>query len=77
MPITREETMDTDNTTEDAGRKLKIQTRLSVLTIAVGFVLMIRQMYADSEPGAIPLLLIVLGIGWYLITRSRIRSHRM
>lgn len=49
----------------------------SVLTIVIGVVLMLRQMYFDSEPGAIPLLLIVFGIGWYFITRARIRSrHR-
>lgn len=67
--------MNMDNTTEDASKKRKVHTVLSALTIVVGFVLMIRQMYADSEPGAIPLLLIVLGIGWYFITRARIRTH--
>ena len=46
-----------------------------LLTIVIGVVLMLRQMYFDSEPGAIPLLLIVFGIGWYFITRARIRSR--
>ena len=71
------------NTEYDGGRggsrdimkKLNMHTRISVIIIAIGLVLMMRQMYADSEPGAIPLLLVVLGIGWYFITRARIRSH--
>lgn len=48
---------------------------LSVLTIAMGFVLMMVKIYADSEPGAIPILLVVLGMGWYFITRLRTQSH--
>lgn len=59
----------------DNSKKLKMQTLLSVLTIVVGFVLMVLKMYADSEPGAIPLLLIVVGAGWYFITQSQIRSQ--
>ena len=55
--------------------KLKVHKILSVLTIASGFVLMLGKIYADSEPGAIPILLVVLGIGWYFITRVRNRSH--
>lgn len=57
-------------------KKLKMHARISAITIAIGLALMARQMYADSEPGAIPLLLVVLGIGWYSVTRIRMRSHR-
>ena len=55
--------------------KLKVHALLSVLAIAIGLVLMMYKIYADSEPGLIPILLVVLGIGWYFITRARIRSH--
>jgi hypothetical protein len=55
--------------------KPKVFRTLSVLTVAVGLVLMIGKIYADSEPGAIPLLLIVLGAGGYVVTRARGRSH--
>jgi hypothetical protein len=48
--------------------------RVSILVIAVGVVLMVGKIYADSEPGAIPLLLIVLGAGGYLIARARGRA---
>ncbi len=56
--------------------KLKVHKILSALTIAIGFVLMLGKIYADSEPGAIPMLLVVLGMGWYFITRVRTRSHQ-
>jgi hypothetical protein len=55
--------------------KLKVHTLLSLLVIAVGLVLMAYKIYADSEPGLIPLLLVVLGIGWYTVTRARIGSQ--
>src|SRR4028118_847146 len=56
--------------------KLKVHKILSALAIAIGFVLMLGKIYADSEPGAIPMLLVVLGMGWYFITRVRTRSHQ-
>lgn len=67
--------MSTDNTTPNTMEKLKVHTILSVLTTVIGLVLMIYMIYVESEPGAIPLLLVVFGTGWYLITRVRIRSH--
>ncbi|HEX2203181.1 MAG TPA: hypothetical protein VHG91_07775 [Longimicrobium sp.] len=67
--------MTTDDTTRDAGRRLKVHRLLSVLTIVTGVVLMIFMISTESEPGAIPLLLIVLGTGWYFVTRARIRSR--
>ena len=57
-------------------KKLELHKLLSALTIAVGFVLMMAKIYADSEPGAIPILLVVLGVGWYFITQVRIQSQQ-
>ena len=59
--------------TDDAGRK--VQARLSLLTVVIGAVLMAGKIYADSEPGLIPLLLVASGIGWYFITRVRRARH--
>jgi hypothetical protein len=56
--------------------KLQRNRRLSVVVLAIGSVLMARQMYFDDEPGAIPLLLVLIGLTWYLVTRSRIRAHQ-
>ena len=60
----------------DALKRLRVQKLLSALTAAVGFVLMLGKIYADSEPGAIPMLLVVLGAGWYFVARARARSRR-
>ena len=60
----------------DALERLRVQKMLSALTVAVGLVLVAGKVYADSEPGAIPILLVVLGAGWYLVVRSRTRSRR-
>ncbi len=56
----------------DTIEKLKLQKLISMLTISIGIVLLIYMINVESEPGAIPLLLIVLGAGWYGITRVRI-----
>lgn len=54
----------------------KWQIRMSGLTVVIGLVLMVYMITIESEPGGIPLLLIVLGVGWYLLTRIRSQSHR-
>ena len=56
--------------------KLKVHKILSALSVVVGLVLMAGKIYADSEPGAIPMLLVVLGAGWYLLARARTRRSR-
>ena len=55
--------------------KLWVHKVLSVLTIAIGLLLMTYMITVESEPGAIPLLLVVVGTGWYFITRRRTQSH--
>ncbi len=60
----------------DTLEKLKLHKVLSTLSVVVGLVLMAGKIYADSEPGAIPMLLVVLGAGWYLLTRARTRPRR-
>ena len=50
-----------------------MQTRLSLFTVALGLVLMAFTVATESEPGAIPLLLVVVGVSWLAITRARAR----
>ena len=57
-------------------KKRKIYALLSALTVLIGAMLMAYMIYVESEPGAIPLLLIVFGIGWYLAAQYRFRRHR-
>ena len=57
----------------DTPEKLKV---LAALTVAFGFVLMAGKIHADGAPSAIPMLLVVLGAGWYLVARVRARPRR-
>jgi hypothetical protein len=66
--------MNSENTARDASKKLKVHTILSVLTFVIGLLLLIYMVSVESEPGAIPLLLVVLGTAWYLVTRARLRA---
>ena len=50
-------------------RTWSVQKRMSLAVAAIGCLLMAGKIHADSEPGAIPLLLVVLGIGWYVVAR--------
>ncbi len=49
-------------------KKLKLHKRLSLLTIVIGIAGIIIVGYVDDEPILLNPLLIVIGIGWYLIT---------
>lgn len=48
---------------------------LSLLTIFIGLVLVTFMIIVESEPGAIPLALILVGTGWYFFTRSSSHSQ--
>lgn len=53
----------------------KVQLILSALTIALGVLLLVYMVTVEDEPGALPLMLIIAGTGWHLVTRRRTRSH--
>ena len=44
---------------------------IPLLIVAVGAAQMAFKIVEDSEPGAIPLLLVLIGGAWYLIGRRR------
>ena len=52
----------------------KLQLILPLIVLAIGVVLMTGKIYADSEPGLIPLLLVVIGTVWYCFARVRNRK---
>ncbi|MDX1408355.1 MAG: hypothetical protein R3330_09480 [Saprospiraceae bacterium] len=56
-------------------QRLKMHRTLTILTIAIGVVLMIYMIVVEDEPGAIPLLLIAVGAGWFFGERYRGRSQ--
>lgn len=61
----------------DQSKKLKMYKLLSLLTIFIGLALLTFMIVVEDEPGALPLVLIVIGTGWYFFTRSKIRSQHI
>ena len=55
--------------------KLKAQVRISLGLLVVGIVLMTYMITVESEPGALPLLLVIAGIAAYFICRYRLRKQ--
>lgn len=47
---------------------------LSLLTVFLGIVLLIYMIMVEDEPGALPLLLIVTGVVWFIISRNQIKK---
>ena len=46
------------------------------LIILIGIALLAYMIVVESEPGLIPLLVIVAGIAWYLGARARLRRRQ-
>lgn len=63
-------------TPRDASTRLNVHTILSLVILTIGLVLLVYMIRVESEPGALPLLLIVIGAGWYVATRARRRAQR-
>ena len=47
--------------------KNSYQKIISIFIIIIGFALLIYMIKVENEPGALPLLLILLGIGWFMV----------
>lgn len=47
-------------------QKLKYYSIAPLLTIFIGVLLLIYMISVEGEPGALPLLLISIGTGWFL-----------
>lgn len=60
---------------KDSAKKLRMHSLLSLLITVIGTALLTFMIVVEDEPGAIPLLLIAIGAGWYFITRYRRQSQ--
>lgn len=56
-------------------QKLKLSKMLSVLTIFSGTALLIYMITVEDEPGALPLILIIIGIVWFVINQYKIKKQ--
>ena len=57
-------------------QKLKISRILAILILLLGIVLVTYMIKVEDEPGALPLLLIVVGIVWLIANQLQIRKTR-
>lgn len=60
---------------KDIGKKLKLHSLLSVLTILFGIMVLLYGIIVEDEPTLVALLLLFGGAVWYFITRHRIHSQ--
>jgi hypothetical protein len=57
-------------------RRSPIQFVLSMLLMAIGAVLLSYMITVEDEPGMVPLLVFLLGMGWFFITLSRSKASQ-
>lgn len=48
-----------------------MQKIIALLTLIIGFTLLIYMITFEDEPGALPLLMIIIGASWYFYVRAK------
>ena len=61
---------------KESNRKLLLYRTFSILTILLGLILMLYMIVVEDEPGALPLLLIIIGTAWFSIIQIRTKNPR-
>ncbi|MGN6213275.1 hypothetical protein [Parafilimonas sp.] len=56
-------------------QKLKWDKLLPVLSISLGIILLIYMIKVEDEPGALPLLLIIIGVIWLIINQYQAKKQ--
>lgn len=56
-------------------QKLKWGKLLPVLSISLGIILLIYMIKVEDEPGALPLLLIIIGAIWLIINQYQAKKQ--
>jgi hypothetical protein len=54
--------------------KNKWSRTLSLLIVFVGFILLIYMIAVEDEPGALPLLLLIIGVVWFIVGPKQIKK---
>jgi hypothetical protein len=60
---------------KEIGQKLRWHKILSVVTILLGTILLIYMIKVEDEPGALPLLLIIIGTLWLIASINFGRNY--
>lgn len=56
--------------------KLEVCSRISLFVLVLGIALMTYMISVEGELGALPLLLVFVGMAGYLVTRYRLSKRR-
>ena len=62
-------------TIQETSKKFKLQTLISVSLIIIGVIWVIPMVNAPQSNPTIPILLICIGLIWYIVNRFRIWWH--
>jgi hypothetical protein len=60
----------------DARARLRLQRRLATALLLIGAGLMAMMITTEGEPGLLPLLLVLVGGGWWVVAYVRGRGLR-
>lgn len=53
-----------------------MQKILALITLIIGFALLIFMITVEDEPGALPLLMIITGAVWFFYARSKKHNRK-
>jgi len=56
---------------ETQSNKIKFQKRISIIIIFFGLLLLVLNITFESEPGAVPLFIVIVGTGYYLYIKKK------
>ena len=62
--------------TSDNNKKPMVHKILSVIVTLIGVALLVFMITQEGEPGAVPLIMITAGIGWFLASGYYSRSRQ-
>ena len=57
-------------------RRSRFQTMIAVMLILAGLGLLVGKIVADGEPGALPLLMLLMGTVWLIVIRFQAGQRR-
>lgn len=53
-----------------------MQKIFALITLTIGLALLIYMITVEDEPGALPLLMIIIGAVWYFIIRAKMKAQK-
>ncbi len=60
---------------KEISKAVKFLRILSIISLLIGVILMVFMITVEDEPGALPLLLILIGSAWFTINQFKIKKY--